>query len=387
MADVSALKQNLAELLAQNFKDGTLGNQYKVCQSLRSDGDAWFIVLALELFCTETEKRFREVNEKHMKPYMDIPAIEIYVETIKSSSLCMGCDKLTQACCEYMQNSCANQIVGCHKAMMKLTHEFNRTKGVFQKIIELEREINILSGAGPQPAPPNYNCLTGEEVPIAPPTYNILTRAEVPPEYNSMTEAIAIPVTAASYFLTGTGAPSSPPTHNSFTGAGVTPAPPPTRNFLTGTRAPPSPPTHNSSTGAGVTPMPPPTRNFLTGARVPPVIPTDNFLTGDAPAPPSHNSLTGGRAMPAPPKNYYLTGARVIPAPPTHNSLTGARATPAPPKHNSMTGAGAPPLPTHNSSTGTPLAPPTPPTDNSWAGAPPTYNFLTTKKRARAPPA
>ncbi|MCL7046196.1 hypothetical protein MKW94_018443 [Papaver nudicaule] len=156
MADVSVLKHELTDLLAENFKNGILGNQYKLIQNLRSD-DAWFIVVALKMFCNDTEQRFREIDEKHMKPYMDIIAIPIYVELIKGSSLCVGSDKLTEACRGFMRNSYTKNILGCQKAMTVLIREFNRVKDVFQKIIELERGINILSGAGPEPAPPTYN--------------------------------------------------------------------------------------------------------------------------------------------------------------------------------------------------------------------------------------
>ncbi|RZC87482.1 hypothetical protein C5167_036018, partial [Papaver somniferum] len=79
------------------------------------------------------------------KPFMNIPTVESYVQTIRGSSTTIGSQNVTLSCDEFCRASERKNIAGCHKALLQLIREFYHTRDVFKKIIELERKIIYLA--------------------------------------------------------------------------------------------------------------------------------------------------------------------------------------------------------------------------------------------------
>ncbi|KAI3913398.1 hypothetical protein MKW98_003877 [Papaver atlanticum] len=76
---------------------------------------------------------------------MNIRAVKKIVRDIKESSLCVGCEKITMACTEFMKASEESNVDGCERAMAQIKREFDHLKAEFSEIIELDRDIRILS--------------------------------------------------------------------------------------------------------------------------------------------------------------------------------------------------------------------------------------------------
>ncbi|RZC86062.1 hypothetical protein C5167_026738 [Papaver somniferum] len=146
MPMLQTLKNELDQLMTKNREDGTFGKMQDEMVSKLCGEEPEFMVDVLQIYSYDMTERLTKIDDLYMNPQMNIRALKSLVRQIKESSLSVGCEKVTLACTEFMKAiEQQSSVDGCERALTHIKREFGRIKAELKEIIELNRDIRILS--------------------------------------------------------------------------------------------------------------------------------------------------------------------------------------------------------------------------------------------------